>query len=322
MGTFVIRRLAGVVFAFAAFAASAQEWPTQPIRLIVAFPPGGTVDQFARLVQAPLQQALGQPVIVENRSGGSGSIGTAVVAKSAPDGYTWVCVFDTHGVNQSLIPNLPYDTLKDLSPLILIGVAPMLMTAHPSSPYKSWADIVAASKKDPGSVAFGTIGSGSLGHLAMANVGNKLGFQMTHIPYKGGGPLTQDALAGHVPVAIASAALLTPHVLSGKLRPIAVTSAERFAGLPNVPTLAELGVTGFSAYSWWGVNGPAGVPPAIVAKMHKAYADALRSPAVKEKLEQQGVTLRISSPEEYQRFIENEVTTWAQVVKANNIKSE
>jgi len=316
------RTLAAIALAACAFTAAAQEWPTQPIHLIVAFPPGGTVDQFARLVQAPLQQALGQPVIVENRAGGSGSIGTAVVAKAAPDGYTWVCVFDTHGVNQSLIPNLPYDTLKDLSPLMLIGVSPMLLAANPNSPYKTWADIVAASRKDPGSVAFGTIGSGSLGHLAMASVGNKLGFQMTHIPYKGGGPLTQDVLAGHVPLAIGSGALLSPHVISGKLRPIAVTSAERFSALPNVPTLAELGVTGFAAYSWWGVNGPAGVPPAIVAKMHKAYAEALRSPAVKEKLEQQGVTLRVSSPEEYQRFIEHEVATWAAVVKANGIKPE
>ena len=318
----LMRALAGIVLASAAFACGAQEWPTQPIRLIVAFPPGGTVDQFARLVQAPLQQILGQPVIVENRAGGSGSIGTAVVAKAAPDGYTWVCVFDTHGVNQSLIPNLPYDTLKDLSPLILIGVSPMLLAANPGSPYKSWADIVAASKKDPGSVSFGTIGSGSLGHLAMALIGNKQGFQMTHIPYKGGGPLTQDVVAGHVPLAIGSAALLTPHVQSGKLRPIAVTSAQRAPTLPNVPTLAELGVTGFAAYSWWGVNGPAGVPPAIVAKMNKAYAQALQTPAVKEKLEQQGVSLRLSSPEEYQRFIEHELDTWSAVVKANGIKSE
>lgn len=316
------RMLAGLVLILAASAAVAQEWPTQPIRLVVAFPPGGTVDQFARLVQAPLQQILGQPVIVENRAGGSGSIGTAVVAKAAPDGYTWVCVFDTHGVNQSLIPNLPYDTLKDLSPLMLIGVSPMLLAANPNSPYKSWADIVAASKKDPGSAAFGTIGSGSLGHLAMALVGNKLGIQMTHIPYKGGGPLTQDVLAGHVPLAIGSAALLTPHVQSGRLRGIAVTSAQRAPQLPDVPTLGELGVSGFAAYSWWGVNGPAGVPPAIVAKMNKAYAQALQTPAVKEKLEQQGVSLRISSPEEYQRFIEHELDTWSAVVKANGIKSD
>lgn len=316
------RMFAGFFLVLAAFAAGAQEWPTQPIKLIVAFPPGGTVDQFARLVQAPLQQILGQPVIVENRSGGSGSIGTAVVAKSPPDGYTWVCVFDTHGVNQSLIPNLPYDTLKDLSPLILIGVSPMLLAANPGSPYKSWSDIVAGSKKDPGSAAFGTIGSGSLGHLAMALVGSKIGIRMTHIPYKGGGPLTQDVLAGHVPLAIGSAALLTPHVQSGKLVPIAVTSAHRAAQLPNVPTLAELGVPGFEAYSWWGVNGPAGVPPAILAKMHKAYAQALQTPAVKERLEQQGVTLKLSPPGEYQKFIEHEVETWSAVVKANGIKSE
>jgi tripartite-type tricarboxylate transporter receptor subunit TctC len=322
MGTTFARTLAGLVLALAAFAAGAEEWPTQPIKLIVAFPPGGTVDQFARLVQAPLQQILGQPVIVENRSGGSGSIGTGFVAKSPPDGYTWVCVFDTHGVNQSLIPDLPYDTLKDLSPLMLIGVAPMLLAANPNSPYKSWADIVAASKKEPGSVAFGSIGSGSLGHLGMALVGNKLGIRLTHIPYKGGGPLTTDVLGGHVPLAIGSAALLTPPVQAGRLVPIAVTSAQRTPQLPNVPTLSELGVTGFAAYSWWGVNGPAGVPPAIVAKMHKAYTQALQTPSVKEKLEAQGVDLRLSSPEEYQRFIEHELSTWSDVVKRNGIKPD
>ena len=318
----LVRVFAGLVLALSACVAAAQDWPNRPIKLISAFPPGGTVDQFARLVQAPLQQALGVPVVVENHVGGSGSIGTAFVAKSPPDGYTWVCVFDTHGVNQSLIPNLPYDTLKDLSPLMLIGVSPMLLAANPNAPYKSWGDIVAASKKDPGSVAFGSIGSGSLGHLAMASIGNKLGFRMTHIPYKGGGPLTADLIAGHVPLGIGSAALMTPHVQAGRLRPIAVTSAQRYPTLPDVPTLAELGVTGFEAYSWWGVNGPAGVPPAIVAKMHKAYADALRSPAVKKLLEDQGVMLKISTPEEYQKFIEKEIATWSQVVKANNIKSE
>jgi tripartite-type tricarboxylate transporter receptor subunit TctC len=205
---------------------------------------------------------------------------------------------------------------------MLIGVSPMLLAANPNSPYKSWADIVAASKKDPGSVAFGSIGSGSLGHLAMASIGNKLGFRMTHIPYKGGGPLTTDLLAGHVPLGIGSAALLTPQVQAGRLRPIVVTSAQRYPTLPDVPTLAESGVPGFEAYSWWGVNGPAGVPPAIVAKMNKAYAEALRTPSVKKQLEDQGVILKMSSPEEYQKFVEKEITTWAQVVKENNIKSE
>ncbi len=318
-----IRAVAGFVLAVAAFAAGAQEWPgKQPIVLVVPFPPGGTTDQIARHVQAPLQQSLGQTVIVENRSGGSGSIGAAHVAKSAPDGYTWLLVFDTHGVNQSLIPNLPYDTLKDLAPVMLIGVSPMLITVHPSTPYKSWADIVAAAKKDPGGVAFGSIGSGSLGHLAMTLVDNKLGIKMTHIPYKGGGPLVQDAMAGHVPVAIASTALLSPNVASGRLRAIAVTSAERFSAIPNVPTLQELGVQGIDSNSWWGLNAPAATPPSIIAKMHKAFADALNKPDVKEKLEQQGVILKESSPEDYQKFLANELTTWAKVVKENGIKPE
>jgi tripartite-type tricarboxylate transporter receptor subunit TctC len=198
----------------------------------------------------------------------------------------------------------------------------MLITAHPSSPYKSWADIVAAAKKDPGSVPYGSIGSGSLGHLAMTLVGNKIGATFTHVPYKGGGPLSQDAIAGHVPVAIASTALLSPHVAAGKLRAIAVTSAERFSAIPNVPTLQELGVQGIDSNSWWGLNTTAAVPPAIIAKMHKAFADALNKPEVREKLVQQGVILKMSSPEEYQKFLASELSTWAQVVKTNKIQSE
>ena len=318
----LVRLAASLALAAAALAASAQEWPSQPIRLIVPFPPGGSVDQIARHVQAPLSQALGQPVIVENRAGGSGSIGTAAVAKAAPDGYTWLLVFDTHGVNPSLIPNLPFDTLKDLAPVMLIGTSPMLIAVHPSTPYKSFAEVLAAAKRDPQAVSFGTIGSGSLGHLAMSLVQEHTGARMTHIPYKGGGPLVQDAIAGHVPVAVGSAALLIPHVKSGRLRAVGITSKARFAPMPDVPTIAEQGVPGFDSEAWWGFHAPVGVPPAIMAKMHKALGDALRHPNVEPKLTEQGVMLRISSPQEYQKFIEDEVARWSKVVRDNKIKPD
>jgi tripartite-type tricarboxylate transporter receptor subunit TctC len=313
------RAIAALVMAGAAFASQAQEWPNQSIKIVVPFPPGGTTDQIARHVQAPLSQALGQTVIVENKGGGSGSIGAAMVAKAAPDGYTWLLVFDTHGVNPSLIPNLPFDTLKDLAPVMLVGTSPMLITAHPSTPYKSFSEVLAAAKKDPAAISYGSIGSGSLGHLAVSLIGSQVGAKMTHIPYKGGGPLVQDAVAGHVPIAIGSAALMNPSVKAGRLRAIGVTSPQRFAPMAEVPTISEQGVPGFDSEAWWGLHAPAGTPAPIIAKMHKAFSDALRGPAVMEKLTPQGVVLRTSSPQEYQKFLENEVTRWAKVVKDNKI---
>jgi tripartite-type tricarboxylate transporter receptor subunit TctC len=314
-----MRGVAAFVVAAAASLAGAQEWPTQSVKIVVPFPPGGTTDQIARHIQQPLSQSLGQPVVIENRGGGSGSIGAAMVAKSPPDGYTWLLVFDTHGVNPSLIPNMPFDTLKDLAPVMLVGTSPMLITAHPSTPYKSFKEVLDAAKKDPNAISFGTIGSGSLGHLAMQLVADQVGVKMTHIPYKGGGPLTQDAVAGHVPIAIGSAALMNPHVKAGRIRAIGVTSPKRFAAVPDVATISEQGVPGFDSEAWWGLHAPAGTPAPIIAKMHKAFSAALRSPAVESKLTDQGVVLKTSSPEEYGRFLENEVKRWAKVVKENKI---
>jgi len=319
MKTTMARGLAALALAAAALAAHAQEWPAQAVKIVVPFPPGGTTDQIARHVQKPLGELLGQPVIVENRGGGSGSIGAALVAKAAPDGYTWLLSFDTHGVNPSLIPNLSFDTLKDLKQVMLVGTSPMLITAHPDTPYKSFREVLEVAKKDPNKVSFGTIGSGSLGHLAMQLVQSEVGATMTHIPYKGGGPLVQDSVAGHVPVSIGSAALLSPSVKAGRLRAIGVTSAKRFAPIADVPTISEQGVPGFDSEAWWGLHAPAGTPPAVIDKMHKAFTTALKTPAVEEKLTAQGVILRTSSPDEFARFLENEVRRWGKVVKDNKI---
>ena len=188
----------------ASTAVHAQTWPTQTVRIIVPFPPGGTTDQVARLLQPYLQQSLGVPVVVDNRGGASGAIGSGMAAKAPPDGYTFLLVFDTHGVNPSLIPNMPFDTLKDLAPIMLLGKSPMVITAHPAFPYKSFAEVVRLAKAKPGVVTFGTIGSGSLAHLAMAMITGYAKVEMTHIPYKGGGPLIINAIGGHVPMAIAS----------------------------------------------------------------------------------------------------------------------
>ena len=209
-------------------------------RIIVPFPPGGTVDPIARLVQPGLQQRLGTIIVIENKPGASGSIGTAQVAKSPPDGSNWVFVFDTHAVNPFL-QKLSFDTEKDLEPVLLIGTAPNLVATHPGHPFKTFADVIAAAKAKPDSVTYGSIGSGSLGHLTMVLLSERAGVKMVHVPYRGGGPLMNDALAGHVDLAIGSAALVTPQVSGGKLRGLAQTSAARIPGLPDVPTVIESG---------------------------------------------------------------------------------
>jgi tripartite-type tricarboxylate transporter receptor subunit TctC len=295
----------------------AQAWPPKTIRIIIPFPPGGTTDLIARRAQPMLERNLKVSILIENRGGASGAIGTQAAVASAPDGATFVLVFDTHGANPSLLPNLPFDTMKDLAPVTLIGISPMVITTHQSTAYKSFADVMTAAKS--GSVAYGTIGAGSLAHLAMSQIGNALNVSITHVPYKGGGPLVNDAIAGHVPVAIASIALLSPHIKSGALRPLAATSPKRIALLPDTPTVGESGVPGFDAVSWWGLLAPAKTPPEIVARMNTAIADALNDPTVKQNLSEQGVDYRLSSPDEFGRFVEAEIKRWAKVVKDNNI---
>ena len=302
-------------------AASAQDWPTKPVRIIAPFPPGGSVDQVSRVLANYLAPALGQQVIVDNKGGAAGSIGTALAAKAAPDGYTFVLVFDTHAVNPSLIPNLGFDTLKDFAPIMLIGTSAMVLTAHPSQPYQNFTDIIKASKAKPDSIGYGTIGTGSLAHLAMTQLQIQGGFKMTHVPYKGGGPLKQDSIAGHVPVAIASNFVTAPDVKSGALRPLAVTSAKRLASMPNVATVAEQGFPGFAAYAWWGLLAPAGIPKPILDRMHAEVLKVLNNPEARSRLSAQGMDLVASSPAEFATFVSGEVARWSKVVKENNIKA-
>src|SRR5438270_2037091 len=278
--------LALSLFVASAFTSTlaAQTWPSKPVKIVAVFPPGGSVDQVARILAQQLTIQTGQQVIVENRGGASGSIGTAAVAKADPDGTTLAVVFDTHAVNPALIPNLPFDTLRDLTPIMLVGKGGMALVTHPDQPYKSFRDVVAAAKAKPGSVSFGTIGAGSLGHLAMAQLGNQLGVEFNHIPYRGGGPLMNDAIGNQVPLAIGSVFLVSPYITSGKLRAIAVTSAKPDPKLPGVEPIAMQGVPGFEAYTWWGVFAPAKLPPALIKGIYDELAKAVKAPAVTEKL--------------------------------------
>jgi tripartite-type tricarboxylate transporter receptor subunit TctC len=302
--------------------AAAQAWPTrQPIRLVAVFPPGGSVDQVARILAQPLSQQLGQSVIVENKGGASGSIGTAAVAAAAPDGYTFAVVFDTHAVNPSLIPGLPFDTRKDLAPVVLVGTSAMVLATNTASEYKSFADVITAVKAKK-NVNYGSIGSGSLGHLAMALLGKGGGLDWQHVPYKGGGPLMSDAVAGHVPLSIASVFVTKPHIDSKRMRPLAVTTSKRAAELPDVPTVAESGYPGFDAPAWWAVLAPAKTPPEIVRRMNEELNKALKSPEVATRLAGQGITVIGGSPEVARTFIDRQIDVWAQVVKENNIKAD
>ncbi len=300
----------------------AQAWPSkQPIKLVAVFPPGGSVDQVARILSQPLSTALRQTVIVENKGGASGSIGAAFVAQSLADGYTFAVVFDSHAVNPALIPGLSYDTKKDLAAISLIGTAAMAIATPTGSPYKVFGDVVTDLKANK-PVNYGTIGNGSLAHLAMTLLGKSNGLGWEHVPYKGGGPMMQDAIGGHVPLVIGSVFVVKPHIDSGRVRPLAVTTAKRSPELPNVPTLAELGYGQFEAPAWWAVLAPAKTPPDILAKMNAAMNKVLQDSDTAKKLQSQGISVIGGSPETARVFIEKQVDIWGKVVKDYGIKTD
>lgn len=295
-------------------------WPTQkPIRLIAVFPPGGSVDQVARVFAPVLQAELKQNVIVENIGGASGVIGTAAMTRADPDGYTFAVVFDTHGVNPILKDKLPYDTLKDIAPVTLIGTSPMVLVASKASGITSFKQLVEMSKTGK-QFSYGSIGIGSLGHLAIARLAKQAGFDWNHIPYRGGGPLMQDALGGQVQLAIGSEFLVKPHVDSGGVIPLVITTDKRSSALPNVPTIAESGYPGFNAPAWWAVLAPGKTPPAIVNAMNQAVTKALKTPAVADKLKAQGIVIVAGNPEVLNNFIGKQIAVWGKFVIENNIK--
>jgi len=317
--------VAAAVAALAALPALAQktDWPTRPVRFIVPFPPGGTVDPLARLVGSRLTPVLGQQFIVDNRTGASGVIGTAIGAKAAPDGYTYVFVFDMHAINPLLIPNLPFDTAKDFAPVMLVATAPNAVVTHPAKPFKSFGDVIRAAKGKPDTVTYGSVGTGSLGHLGLTLLQQSGGFRIVHIPYKGGGPMTVDALGGNIDLGVGTVALLSPNVKSGRLRAIATTGGKRSNALPEVPTIAEQGFPGFAVVSWWGIVAPAGMPKPVLDRFHAELVNVFKQPDVRQQLsETQGMDLVVSSPAELQNFVAAEVARWGKVVRDNNIRGD
>jgi tripartite-type tricarboxylate transporter receptor subunit TctC len=316
----LLRWAALALAASIALPALAQSWPSRPIRLIAVFPPGGSVDQVSRVLGQQLSKQLGQSFVVENVGGASGSIGTAAVAKAAPDGYTFGVVFDTHGTNPSLIPNISFDTMKGLEHVTLIGTSPMAIVASAKSKYTKMADVLADARTVKG-ITIGSIGTGSLGHLAMIEAGKQGNWSWTHVPYRGGGPLMNDTVAGHMPIAIGTVFLAQPHVKAGTVRPMAVTGAKRHPGLPDTPTLAESGIKNFEALAYWGLIAPAKTPPEIVNRMHAEMQKALKDPAVAERLGAQGMTITGQGPAEFRAFMQKEIDRWSKVVKDNQISA-
>jgi len=298
----------------------AQEWPSKKaIRIIAVFPPGGSVDAVARVLAPALQEQLKQSIIVENIGGASGVIGTDAMVRAEPDGYTFAVVFDTHGVNQSLKEKMPYDTKKDIANVTLIGTSPMVLVASKSSGISSFKQLVDETRAGK-NLSYGTIGAGSLGHLAMATLAKKSNFEWTHIPYRGGGPMMADALAGHVPLAIGSIFLIKPHIDSSRVVPLAVTSTQRSKDLPNIPTIAESGFPGFDAPAWWGVIAPVKTPPEMVRKMHQAMVVVLKRADIAKKLDDQGIDILAGNPETFNTFLDKQMNIWGKFVIDNKIR--
>lgn len=317
------RLLSFLLFSCISFSLNAQAWPAKPVKFIVPYPPGGTVDPLARLLGAKLTEPLGQPFVVENRPGAGGAVGTAAGAKSAPDGYTFVFVFDAHAVNGSLLSNAGYDALKDFASVMVVGTAPYAIATLASKPYANFGDVVKAAKANPGGVSVGSIGNGTLAHLILILAQQSGGFQINHIPYKGGGPMTQAVLGGQVELGIGSAALLSPQVKAGKMRAVAVTGDKRARALPDAPTLAEQGIPGVAVNAWWGIVAPAGTPKPVIGRFHAELSKALNLPDVRKTLSEGiGMELLVSTPEQMDRFVAAEVARWSKVIRDNNIRAD
>lgn len=296
--------------------AFAQPFPSKPVRLIVPFPPGGAVDYYARALQNRLQETLGQPILIENRSGAGGMVGADLVVKAAPDGYTLlVGNIASLAMNVGLYSKMTYDPRKDLTPIIRTVAVNYVMTVHPSVPARSVKELIDHAKANPGKLSYGSAGSGSAPHLATELLKQRAGIDMLHVPFKGGGPMVADLLGGQIHIVIADQANLMPHVKAGKLRALAVGTLERSASYPDIPTIAESGFPGFEARAWQGIAGPANLPADIVTQLNAAFAKAMAFPEVHQRLLDGGLDPITGTPEDFAAFIRNEIDKWAKVAK-------
>jgi tripartite-type tricarboxylate transporter receptor subunit TctC len=305
----------------AAAPAFADSWPSKPIRLVVPFPPGGGTDIIGRELAHKVTTTTKWNFITENKPGSGGNIGVDNVAKSAADGYSLVIGQTSNlAINPTLYPHLPYDPEKDLTAISLIGSSPLALVVAANSPYQTLADVVAAAKANPGGVNFATSGNGTVAHLATELLMKQAGIKLTHIPYKGAAQGAMDVIGGGVQLYMSSIPTLIGHIRSGKMRALAVTSAKRVADLPQVPTVAESGYKGFEAVTWFGLLGPAKLPPDVTVQLNAEVNKALHSPDLQKKYADQGVDVSGSTPEQFAALIHNDIAKWGKVVKESGAK--
>lgn len=313
-----LKTLAAATLAVASMgsALAADAYPDKPLTMIVPFSAGGTTDILARIVGQALGQELGQTIIIENKPGAGGNIGAQQASRAKADGYTlFMGTVGTHAINQALYKKLPYDPAKDFAPLSRVANVPNLLVAHPSRPYKTVQEMIAYAKKHPGEVTYGSPGSGASPHVSGALFQSMTGAEMTHVPYKGSAPAISDLLGNQIAVMFDNMPSAIQHVRSGKLRPIAVTTAKRSPELPDVPTIAEAGVPGYEATSWFGLWAVAGTPAPILTKLQTALTKVLKDPAVAKKIADQGGEVVIETPAQFDAFIKSEAAKWGKVVK-------
>ena len=304
------------------FVVQAQTYPDKPIKFVVPYPPGGGTDVIARIVQPRLQALLGQSIVIDNKGGAGGSIGTDLVAKAAPDGYTVLFTLNSHTVNPAIYAKLPFDTQKDFEPVGLVASLPQILAVNPQFSANSVADLVAQAKARPGGLSYASVGVGSPGHLAGELFNLRAGVQTVHVPYRGGGPAVTDVMGGQVPLLWVSIPAAAQHVKSGKLKALAVSTLKRSAAFPEVPTMQEAGIADFEVDSWYAMFLPAKTPKAIIDKLNATLNAVLKEPEIREKLLAQGSEAVGGTPEALARAVSVELPKWAKLAKDANIKAE
>jgi tripartite-type tricarboxylate transporter receptor subunit TctC len=312
---------AGLLLALAAPALAQSDYPNRPVRLIIPFPPGGSNDVVGRMIGTSLSEKLGKQVVIDNRAGAGGVVGTEIASKTPPDGYTLLVISLAHAVNPWLY-KLPYDPIKDFVPIGIMGSGPNVVVVHPSLPVNSIKELIALAKKQPGELQYASAGIGSFQHLGGELFKLEAGVDILHVPFKGGGPAMIDVVGGHTKVMFSSLVQTTPHIKTGKLRALAVGSKQRSKVLPDVPTVAEAGVPSYEAVNWWGIVAPAGTPQPIIEKLHAALTAAQDSPEVEKQFASEGAVVVKKSPTEFGAFMVSEMNKWEQVVKKGGIKAE
>ena len=311
-----------VLAGWQALAVAQPAYPARPIRMVSPFPPGGGNDTLCRAVAQKLTDSLKQQVIVENRPGANGIVGTEIAARAAPDGYTIVLIPSAHAVNATLYKKLPYDSVKDFTMISLVGWSPLVLASHPSLPAKNVKELIVLAKARPGQLTYGSSGVGASGHLAGAMFDTMTGTKMVHIPYKGMALAVTDIIGGQITLTFGTALSVVPHVRSGRLRALAMTGAQRSPAYPDLPTVAESGVPGYEASLWYGFAGPARIPADIVNRLNSEIARALALPDVRERLASQGVDARTNTPEEFSRLLVSDLKRWAEVVQRAGVTAE